>query len=94
MQVSRCLICARDLWDASSVRYVLADRSHEDSMSVRLNLVCWAMSLLLDTGVWGILDTRGQVDNLTFFLGADTSPVLSDAGALAYSTNSAMALFC
>lgn len=63
-------------------------------MSFEVILVCWAASLLLGTGVGGILDTRGQVDNLTFFLGDDTSPVLSDAGALAYPTNSAMALSC
>lgn len=62
-------------------------------MSFGVKLVCWFTSLLLGTGVCGMLDARGQVDNLTFFLGDDASPVLSDAGALAYSTNSAMALF-
>ena len=61
-------------------------------MSVRLNTVCWATLLLSGNGVWGTLDTRGQIDNLTFFLGDDTSPVLSDAGGLAYSIISATTL--
>lgn len=53
-------------------------------LSGTLSVVCCAAWLLSGAHVLGVSDTRRQVSNLTFFLGDDSSPVLSDAGASAY----------